>query len=96
VDAVLGQARGGAGASLEPNGHGPGTYKGGTDQYVNLAQPSAWHAPGDPELLAEGGMCVVAVRTQFTAGTVTVTAQSPGLADGAIAFQLDPISGPSL
>jgi hypothetical protein len=75
---------------------GPGTYKGGTDQYVDITKLASWHAPGDPELLAEGGMCMVAVRSQFTVGTVTVTATSPGLIGGAATFQVEAIPGPNL
>jgi beta-galactosidase len=75
---------------------GPGTYKGGSDQYVDVTKTAAWHGPGDPELLAEGGMCMVAVRSQFTTGTVTVTATSPGLAQGTATFQVEAIEGPSL
>jgi len=75
---------------------GPATYKGGSDQYVNLAQPASWHAPGDPELLAEGGLCMAAIRSQFTPGAVTVTASSPGLTQGTVTYQIEATQGPSL
>jgi len=65
---------------------GPGQYRGGSDQYVDATQSKTWHAPGDPELLIEGGKCKVAVRTMFTTGTVTVNATSPGLTAGSTTF----------
>ena len=65
---------------------GPGTYRGGTDQLVTAGKPLTYHSPGDPELQAEGGMCKVAIRAQFTAGTVTVNATSPGLGAGKTTF----------
>jgi hypothetical protein len=67
---------------------GPGTYRGGTDQLVTAGKPVTYHAPGDPELQAEGGMCKVAVRAQFTPGMVTVTATSPGLGMGTASFAI--------
>ena len=67
---------------------GPGTYRGGSDQLVTAGQPLTYHSPGDPELQAEGGMCKVAVRAQFTPGTVTVTATSPGLGAGTGTFSV--------
>jgi hypothetical protein len=64
---------------------GPGDYRGGADN--NTSAGGAYHhAPGDPELTAEGGMCKVAVRSTFTTGTVTVTATSPGLSQGTASF----------
>ena len=71
---------------------GPGTYRGGADQLVTAGQPQTYHAPGDPELSAEGGMCKVAVRAQFTAGTVTVSATSPGLKPGSATFTVAPVT----
>jgi|WetSurMetagenome_2_1015567.scaffolds.fasta_scaffold00046_34 beta-galactosidase len=71
-----------------------GAYKGGTDQYVDATKNKFWHAPGDHELLIEGGKCKVAVRTTFTSGTVTVGATSPGLAAGSTTFTVGPISDP--
>jgi hypothetical protein len=70
---------------------GPGTYRGGADQLVTAGKPVSYHAPGDPELQAEGGMCKVAVRAQFAAGTVTVTATSPGLGSGTATFAVNPL-----
>jgi hypothetical protein len=67
---------------------GPGTYRGGSDQLVTAGQPVTYHSPGDPELSAEGGMCKVAVKAQFTPGMVTVTATSPGLGMGTASFQV--------
>jgi hypothetical protein len=71
---------------------GPGTYRGGSDQLVTAGQPLTYHAPGDPELQAEGGMCKVAVKAQFTPGMVTVTATSPGLGMGTASFQVSAVS----
>jgi hypothetical protein len=69
---------------------GPGWYRGGSDQYVNAAmyavQAFNYHAPGDSNLAIEGGKCKVAVRTTFTTGTVTVTANSAGLGSGTTSF----------
>ncbi|HUI92228.1 MAG TPA: DUF4982 domain-containing protein [Chitinivibrionales bacterium] len=70
---------------------GPGNYRGGSDQYVTVGQPLSYHSPLDPELRAEGGMCKVAVRSMFTAGTVTVTATSPGLGQAAVSFMVYPL-----
>ncbi|HEY2511936.1 MAG TPA: glycoside hydrolase family 2 TIM barrel-domain containing protein [Polyangiaceae bacterium] len=72
---------------------GPGTYRGGSDQLVTAGKPQTYHSPGDPELNAEGGMCKVAVRAQFTPGTVTVTASSAGLTSGATTFDISPLAG---
>ncbi len=90
---------------------GPGTYRGGTDSYVTfklgetprndangvpgnyLAQ--GYHAPGDPNLSAEGGLAKVAVRAQFTPGTVTVTASAPGLKSGSTTFNVVAVTGPT-
>lgn len=71
---------------------GPGSYRGGSDQLVTANQPQTYHSPLDPELNAEGGMCKVAVRAQFTPGTVTVTASSPGLMGGTATFTVSPVS----
>ncbi len=73
---------------------GPGSYRGGSDQYVNAAQPANWHAPGDPNLMIEGGKCKVAVRTTFTSGAVTVSAASAGLTGGSTTFNVGPVSDP--
>jgi beta-galactosidase len=91
---------------------GPATYQGGTQQYVSTntnafsnanstvigGVPDAfYHAPGDPELQVEGGLTRIALRSQFTTGTVTVTATAPGLASGSATFPIvavpDPRSG---
>jgi beta-galactosidase len=70
---------------------GPGTYRGGSDQFVTSTDAGtdpAYHSPIDPnrELSAEGGMCKIAVRAQFTPNKVTVTAASPGLISGTAEF----------
>ncbi|HMG54753.1 MAG TPA: DUF4982 domain-containing protein, partial [Kofleriaceae bacterium] len=71
---------------------GPATYLGGTQQYVATGSDAYstsggrsavnYHAPGDTELQAEAGLAKIALLSQFTAGTVTVTATAPGLATG--------------
>jgi beta-galactosidase len=43
-----------------------------------------FHSPGDPELNFEGGLQKIALRSTFTAGTVTVTASAPGLQSGSV------------
>ena len=88
---------------------GPATYQGGTQQYVSTTTdaysnanstfiggvPDAfYHSPGDPELQAEGGMTRVALRSQFTPGTVTVTATAPGLASGSVSFPIVAVPDP--
>ena len=65
---------------------GPANYRGGTDTYVTAGQPSTYHAPLDPSLSAEGGMCKVAIRSTFEAGLVTVTAAADGLKPGTATF----------
>jgi len=77
------------------------TYLGGTEQYVasgsdaysTAAGHSAfnYHAPGDPQLQFEGGLTKVAVMSQFTAGTITVTATAPGLATGTATYTIQPV-----
>jgi hypothetical protein len=71
---------------------GPGNYRGGTDQMVTAGQPLGYHAPLDPNLSAEGGYCMVVVKSTFTAGTVNVTATSPGLTQGTASFTVLPLS----
>ena len=88
---------------------GPATYQGGTEQYVSTntnaysnanstyvgGVPDAfYHAPGDPELQVEGGLTRIALRSQFTPGTVTVTATAPGLASGSASFTIVPVPDP--
>jgi hypothetical protein len=72
---------------------GPTNYRGGSDQMVGQGGAN-YHAPGDPELSAEGGMCKVAVRSTFTPGIVTVTATSPGLSEGTTSFTVYPVNQP--
>src|ERR1700744_2346925 len=90
---------------------GPGTYRGSSDSYVtfNLGETprndangvpgnylaQGYHAPGDPNLSAEGGLAKVAVRAQFTPGTVTVTASSNGLKSGTATFNVVATTGPT-
>jgi beta-galactosidase len=80
---------------------GPATYLGGTQQYVATGSDAFstsggrsainFHAPGDPELAAEGGLAKIAVLSQFTTGTITVTATSPGLTAGTASFTIQPV-----
>ena len=80
---------------------GPATYMGGTQQYVATGSDAYstsggrssvnYHAPGDPELAAEGGLAKIALLSQFTAGTVTVTATSPGLATATASLTIQPV-----
>jgi len=88
---------------------GPATYQGGTEQYVSTntnaysnanstyigGVPDAfYHSPGDPELQVEGGLTRIALRSQFTVGTVTVTATAPGLASGSVSFPIVAVPDP--
>jgi beta-galactosidase len=88
---------------------GPATYQGGTQQYVstntnnysnanstyvNGVPDAYYHAPGDPELQVEGGMTKIALRSQFTPGTVTVTATAPGLTSGSVSFPIVAVPDP--
>lgn len=61
---------------------GEGVYKGSYNFYVTPGKPLSYHAPGDPELQAEGGLMRVAVRTTFQPGTISVRVSSPGLITG--------------
>jgi Glycoside hydrolase family 2 C-terminal domain 5/Glycosyl hydrolases family 2/Domain of unknown function (DUF4982)/Glycosyl hydrolases family 2, TIM barrel domain/Glycosyl hydrolases family 2, sugar binding domain len=65
---------------------GPGQYRGSYNFYVDPSKPATYHAPGDPELQAEGGLMKVAVRSGFRPGKVTVTASSSGLLSGRASF----------
>jgi beta-galactosidase len=81
--------------------NGPATYLGGTEQYVSpdsdAYSTSAghtkfnYHAPGDPELQFEGGLTKIAVLSQFTPATITVTATAPGLATGTVQYTIQPV-----
>jgi hypothetical protein len=73
---------------------GPCEYRGGTDAFVTAGKGYGYHAPLDPELMAEGGMCKVAVRSTFATGTVTVKATSPGLGDGNATYTVSPADQP--
>ena len=50
---------------------GEGVYKGSYNFYVTEGKPLEYHAPGDTELQAEGGLMRVAVRTTFKPGKIT-------------------------
>jgi hypothetical protein len=65
-------------------------YRGGADHTVTGGQPSTYHAPGDHELFAEGGMTKIAVRTTFQTGTVNVTATASGLTQGTASYRVAP------
>lgn len=58
---------------------GPCTYKGSYNFYVTDTEGLGYHAPGDRELRAEGGLMRVALRTTFQAGSAKVRVSSPGL-----------------
>lgn len=67
---------------------GPGTYIGSANQLVTVGQPTAYHSPGDPELNSEGGLMRITVRSQFTPGTVIVTATSNGLQSATVSYDI--------
>ncbi len=75
---------------------GEGTYCGSANFLGDSTKPITYHAPGDHELMAEGGLMKIAVRSTFTPGTVTVNAGSPGLGSGSVTFQTYPIDEPTL
>ena len=64
------------------NVEGEGVYKGSYNFYIAEGEDMGFHAPGDPELQAEGGLMRAAVRTTFTPGDIKVTVSSPGLKSG--------------
>lgn len=61
---------------------GEGVYKGSYNFYVKEGKPLEYHAPGDSELQAEGGLMRVAVRTTFKPGKIKVKVTSDGLQAG--------------
>ena len=71
---------------------GPATYRGGSDQFVGPGG-LGYHAPGDTNLNIEGGMAMVAVRSQFTTGTVTVGATVAGLPNpsASVSYDITPV-----
>lgn len=71
-----------AGNLLRFEVEGEGVYKGSYNFYVTEGKELSYHAPGDCELQAEGGLMRVAVRTTFRAGKITVKAHSDGLLSG--------------
>lgn len=66
---------------------GPGDYRGSYNFYVVPDKPAIYHAPGDHELQAEGGLMKVAVRSTFKPGSVHITATSDGLHSGHASFR---------
>lgn len=58
---------------------GPATYRGSYNFYVVDDQGKNYHAPGDHELQAEGGLMRITVRSGFVAGEVTVAVTADGL-----------------
>jgi fructose-specific component phosphotransferase system IIB-like protein len=73
---------------------GPCEYRGGSDQRVTTTQGYGYHSPLDSQLCIEGGMCKIAVRSRWTAGTATVTASAPGLGTGTTTFPISNVSTP--
>ena len=61
---------------------GEGVYKGSYNFYVTEGKDLAYHAPGDHELQAEGGLMRVAVRTTFNPGKIKVKVSADGLVSG--------------
>ena len=70
---------------------GAGTYRGSANFYVTPDKPLTYHAPGDPELQAEGGLMRVAIRTGFAPGVVQVKAEADGLKPGLTSFAVEPL-----
>jgi beta-galactosidase len=71
---------------------GPGNYRGSYNFYLTPGKPLGYHAPGDPELQAEGGLMRVAIRSMFEPGEVQVQAESDGLASGTASFKVEPFT----
>ncbi|MFA9389662.1 MAG: DUF4982 domain-containing protein [Prolixibacteraceae bacterium] len=67
---------------------GPAIYRGSYNFYITPNQPLHFHAPGDYELAAEGGMMRVAVKSTFKPGTVTLKANSEGLVPATASYQV--------
>ena len=70
---------------------GAGTYRGSANFYVTPDKPLTYHAPGDPELQAEGGLMRVAIRAGFAPGAVQVKAEADGLESGLASFAVGPV-----
>ena len=70
---------------------GAGTYRGSANFYVTPDKPLTYHAPGDPELQAEGGRMRIAIRAGFAPGTVQVRAQADGLGSALASFAVGPV-----
>jgi Glycoside hydrolase family 2 C-terminal domain 5/Glycosyl hydrolases family 2/Domain of unknown function (DUF4982)/Glycosyl hydrolases family 2, TIM barrel domain/Glycosyl hydrolases family 2, sugar binding domain len=66
---------------------GEGNYRGSYNFYLTDNKPLGYHAPGDNELQAEGGLMRVAIRSTFYPGKVEVTAVAEGLKGGIITFE---------
>ena len=71
--------------------NGAGTYRGSANFYVTPDKPITYHAPGDPELQAEGGLMRIAIRAGFTPGPVQVKAEADGLESGLGSFAVEPL-----
>ena len=71
-----------------------GVYKGSYNFYVAEDKPINYHAPGDCELQAEGGLIRIAVRTTFKPGKVTVKAYVDGLLEGKADYMVYKVSKP--
>ena len=71
---------------------GDAEYRGGTCANVFAGQPVTYRAPLDHTLPAEGGMTKIAIKSRFTAGPVTVTAQAAGLTTGTLTYTIDPVT----
>jgi hypothetical protein len=65
---------------------GNGIYRGSYNFYVDPEKLVGYHAPGDPELQAEGGLMRITVRSTFQPGPVRVTATAAGLHAGTATY----------
>ncbi len=66
---------------------GEGIYRGSYNFYVDDDERLNYHAPGDVELQAEGGLMKVAVRSTLSAGCVVIRAHADGLKSGEVAYK---------
>jgi hypothetical protein len=65
---------------------GQGIYRGSYNFYVDPEELATYHAPGDQDLQAEGGLMRVAVRSTFAPGEVRVMASAAGLESASTSY----------
>lgn len=76
---------------LRFNVEGEGVYKGSYNFYVTPDRDLSYHAPGDFELQAEGGLMRIVCRTTFNPGDIRVSCEAPGLQGGSCSLRSLPV-----